>query len=74
MILTTTFFLSLLLLVQGARPIGSSFGVPGQNATYDYVVIGGGTGGLTIATRLVEQGAGSVAVSANSSHFTILCA
>ncbi|KAI5867011.1 putative glucose-methanol-choline oxidoreductase [Durotheca rogersii] len=41
---------------------GSSFGIPGDDATYDYVVVGGGTAGLTIATRLVEQKAGSVAV------------
>ena len=27
--------------------LGSHFGVPGIAATYDYVVIGGGTAGLT---------------------------
>jgi choline dehydrogenase len=42
--------------------LGSSFGVPGNNATFDYIVVGGGTAGLTLATRLVEQQAGSVAV------------
>lgn len=42
--------------------LGSSFGLPGTNATYDYVVVGGGTAGLTLATRLVEQKAGTVAV------------
>lgn len=42
--------------------LGSSFGVPGDNRTFDYVVVGGGTAGLTIATRLVEQKAGTVAV------------
>ena len=41
---------------------GNSFGVPGLNATYDYVVIGGGTGGLTIAARLAEDPNVSVAV------------
>jgi len=41
---------------------GNSFGVPGLNATYDYVVIGGGTGGLTIAARLAEDPDVSVAV------------
>ncbi|KAJ4413891.1 hypothetical protein N0V82_008246 [Gnomoniopsis sp. IMI 355080] len=43
-------------------PISSSFGIPGRNETYDYVVIGGGTAGLTVASRLVEQGVGTVAV------------
>lgn len=41
---------------------GQDFGVPGQNATFDYVVVGGGTGGLAIATRLAENGKNSVAV------------
>ena len=40
----------------------NSFGVPGTNATYDYVVIGGGTAGLTIAARLAEDSDVSVAV------------
>jgi choline dehydrogenase len=44
------------------RPFGSSFGTPAVNATYDYIVVGGGTAGLTLASRLVEQNAGSVAV------------
>lgn len=34
--------------------LGSHFGIPGLNATYDYVVIGGGTAGLTLARRLAE--------------------
>jgi choline dehydrogenase-like flavoprotein len=42
--------------------LGDSFGVPGKNASYDYVVIGGGTGGLTIAARLAEDRNASVAV------------
>ncbi|TEY60588.1 hypothetical protein BOTCAL_0180g00200 [Botryotinia calthae] len=42
--------------------LGNSFGVPGRNATYDYVVVGGGNAGLTIAMRLAEAEAGSVAV------------
>jgi choline dehydrogenase len=28
---------------------GSDFGIAGDNATYDYVVIGGGTAGLALA-------------------------
>ncbi|KAK2060031.1 oxidoreductase [Colletotrichum caudatum] len=31
---------------------GNSFGMPGTNATYDYVVVGGGTAGNTLAARL----------------------
>jgi len=38
------------------------FGTPGENATYDYVIIGGGTAGLTLATRLAEDESISVAV------------
>ena len=43
-------------------PAGSSYGVPGFNASYDYVVIGGGLGGLTTATRLAQDGRYSIAV------------
>lgn len=53
---------SLASCIQGAPLIGTSFGIPGDNATYDYVVIGGGNAGLTIATRLVQQNAGTVAI------------
>lgn len=42
--------------------LGSAFGLPGANATFDYVVAGGGTGGLAIATRLAEDPSVSVAV------------
>ena len=41
---------------------GYAFGKPGVNATFDYVVIGGGTAGLAIATRLAENASISVAV------------
>ncbi|KAH9209396.1 hypothetical protein DL95DRAFT_477455 [Leptodontidium sp. 2 PMI_412] len=34
--------------------LGSSFGFPGANATFDYVIIGGGTSGLTVA--VIEAG------------------
>jgi choline dehydrogenase len=44
------------------RLYSNSFGSPFANATYDYVVIGGGNAGLTIATRLAEHGQYSVAV------------
>lgn len=42
--------------------IGSHFGTPTINASFDYVVVGGGTAGLTIATRLAQAGKYSVAV------------
>ncbi|KAL6719080.1 hypothetical protein ACLMJK_003315 [Lecanora helva] len=44
------------------RLIGSSFGILGINATFDYVVVGGGTSGLTVAARLAEDPDVSVAV------------
>lgn len=48
--------------IQARGLLGTSFGVPGRNATFDYIVLGGGTAGLTLATRLAEQQSGSVAV------------
>jgi choline dehydrogenase len=48
--------------IQARSLLGSSFGVPGRNATYEYVIVGGGTAGLTLATRLAEQQQGGVAV------------
>ena len=47
---------------QRGRILGSSFGVPGINATFDYVIVGGGTAGLTIAARLAEDLSLTVAV------------
>ncbi len=45
-----------------SKLLGSSFGIPGTNATYDYIVVGGGNAGLTIAARLAEADIGTVAV------------
>ncbi|RAL16636.1 GMC family oxidoreductase [Aspergillus homomorphus CBS 101889] len=39
-----------------ALPPHRSFGVVGENATFDYVVIGGGTAGLVMAARLSQSG------------------
>ncbi|KAL8758458.1 MAG: hypothetical protein Q9199_001476 [Rusavskia elegans] len=44
------------------RPLGTSFGVPGSSSKFDYVIIGGGTAGLTVAARLSEDPTISVAV------------
>jgi choline dehydrogenase len=51
--------------------LGSSFGIPGRNRTFDYIIIGGGIAGLTLATRLVEQHAGSVAVIEAGSFYEL---
>lgn len=59
-----TYLISALLgrTALGAALYSNSFGVPGTNASYDYVVVGGGTAGLTIAARLAEDPDVSVAV------------
>lgn len=48
--------------LDGFDPLGNSFGVPGTSASYDFVIVGGGTGGLAIAARLAEGNNASVAV------------
>ena len=42
--------------------LGESAGTPGVNTSYDYIVVGGGTGGLAIAARLAEEKDSTVAV------------
>lgn len=41
---------------------GYSFGVSGVDSSFDYVIVGGGTAGLVLATRLAENPSISVAV------------
>ncbi|KAI7571020.1 GMC oxidoreductase [Hortaea werneckii] len=48
--------------LDGFDPNGNTFGKPGVNASYDYIVVCGGTGGLAIAARLAEDKIVSVAV------------
>ena len=57
--------------IQARSLLGSSFGVPGRNATFAYVIVGGGTAGLTLATRLAEQQSGRVAVIEAGSFYEI---
>lgn len=52
------------------RLLGSSFAAPGD-ATYDYVIVGGGTAGLTVAARLTENPAISVAVIEAGSFYEL---
>ncbi|KAL3431734.1 hypothetical protein BDV09DRAFT_206458 [Aspergillus tetrazonus] len=49
-----------------AAPIGSSFGVPGTDALYDYVVVGAGNAGAPVAYRLAEAGHTVALVEAGS--------
>ncbi|KAL8725086.1 MAG: hypothetical protein Q9166_007580 [cf. Caloplaca sp. 2 TL-2023] len=58
---------------QGGRTrlLGSSFGILGLNATFDYIIIGGGTAGLTVAQRLAENPQLSVAVIEGGSFYEI---
>ena len=54
-----------------AALLGSSFGVPGNDVTYDYVIVGGGQAGLAVAARLVEQNAGTVGIIEAGSFYEI---
>jgi len=48
--------------IAGQGLLGSHFGIPYFNASFDYVVVGGGTAGLALATRLAQDSSNSVAV------------
>lgn len=44
------------------RLTGSNFGIVGKNATYDYVIVGGGLAGSVVAARLTQNSNASVAL------------
>ncbi|KAL4965407.1 GMC family oxidoreductase [Aspergillus stella-maris] len=46
--------LSLITLILIQQVHGIQYGIPGVDATFDYVVVGGGTSGFTLAARLAE--------------------
>jgi choline dehydrogenase len=55
----------------GWLQFASDFGVAGRNATYDHIVIGGGTAGLAIAMRLAENTSNSVAIIEASGFYQV---
>jgi choline dehydrogenase len=57
--------------ITGQKLLGSSFGTPVTNATYDYLIVGGGTAGLALANRLTESGKHTVAVIEAGSFYEI---
>uniref|UniRef100_L7J8I6 Choline dehydrogenase n=1 Tax=Pyricularia oryzae (strain P131) TaxID=1143193 RepID=L7J8I6_PYRO1 len=58
-------------LLRKRTTFGTSFGIPGDNATFDYVVVGGGNAGLAVAARLAQQQKGTVAVVEAGSFYEI---
>lgn len=57
----STFWQALLTFSLPTRLLGTSFGVSG-NASFDYVVVGGGTAGLAIAAGLADDPSLRIAV------------
>ena len=53
---------SALSITDTRQQFANLFGTPGKDALFDYVIIGGGTAGLVMATRLAEDSSISVAV------------
>lgn len=50
---------------------GNILGRPGENRSYDYVIVGGGLAGSTVATRLIENTNATVAIIEAGSFYEI---
>lgn len=57
--------------VSAQQLLGDHFGLAGTPATYDYIVVGGGTAGLAIAHRLAENGSSTVALIEAGGFFEV---
>jgi choline dehydrogenase len=53
------------------RITGTNFGIPGRNAAYDYVIVGGGLAGSVVASRLTEHSNASVALIEAGSFYEL---
>ncbi|OTA92376.1 putative GMC oxidoreductase [Hypoxylon sp. CO27-5] len=51
--------------------LGTSFGIPGQNYEFDYIVVGGGQAGLAMAARLSENSSLTVGVIEAGSFYEL---
>ncbi|KAI0405420.1 hypothetical protein F4802DRAFT_597250 [Xylaria palmicola] len=51
--------------------LGTSFGIPGQDYEFDYIVVGGGSAGLAVASRLAEQSSLTIGVVEAGSFYEL---
>lgn len=54
----------------GKPLVSSFFGVPGTNATFDYVIVGGGTAGLALSARLAAANLSVAVIEAGGFYET----
>jgi GMC oxidoreductase len=64
-------FLALIQAEAQTDSLGSLAGTAGRSATFDYVVIGAGTAGLTLATRLAEDKNVTVAIIEPGTYYEV---